>query len=153
MGGIVGRFFSYTILLASLLVWNGASRAEMAIAMGTTGDVYKDGYVWGGGFGADGRKTALEICRGFKAPEVGELPTNATRSQKLCKIVTVFQDKCFAVSQDGTARTAAHGMGWSVAADLKSAEAEALVKCEVMTGRARHEGCRIEYSHCDGAAK
>jgi hypothetical protein len=143
----------FAILLAGGLVWGGACRADMAIAIGTTGNVYKDGFVWGGGFGEDARQTALDVCRGVKAPEVGKLPDNVSRVKRLCKIVTEFKDQCFAIAHDGSTTKPANGFGWTVADDLRSAEAEAIAKCESAVGRARSAACKVEYSRCDGAAE
>ena len=142
----------FAILFSSTLVWSGACHAQMAIAIGTTGNVSKDGFVWGGGFGADAEKTALGVCRGVIAPTEGELPKNVSRVKRLCKIVTSFSDKCFAIAQDGTTRKAGTGFGWSVAMDLRSAEAEAIAKCESAVARGRSSACAVEYSYCEGAA-
>ena len=125
----------------------------MAIAIGTTGNVYKDGFVWGGGIDGDARQTALDVCRGVKAPEVGKLPDNVSRVKRLCKIVAEFKDECFAIAHDGSTTKPANGFGWTLAADLRSAEAEAIAKCENAVGRARSAACKVEYSRCDGAAK
>jgi hypothetical protein len=125
----------------------------MAIAIGTTGNVYKDGFVWGGGFDEGAQQTALDICRGIKVPAVGRLPDNVPRVKKLCKIVTVFSDRCFAIAHDGATTVPATGFGWSVEPDLKSAEAAAIVKCRDATVPSRRKACKIEYSHCDGSAQ
>jgi uncharacterized protein DUF4189 len=137
------------LFVASTFLWAGTCRAEMAVAIGTTGNVSKDGFVWGGGFGSNARQVALDVCRGVAAPEVGELPPNTPRVRRLCKIVTDFSDKCFAIAQDGNTRSSGTGFGWAVEADLKSAEAAALDKCDEVIARGRT--CKIEYSHCDGA--
>jgi len=124
----------------------------MAIAIGSTGDIRRDGFVWGGGFGEEGQQTALNICRGFEAPSAGfEMPSNATKAQRLCKVVAVFRDKCFAIAFDGDARTPATGFGWAVENDLRSAEAVALNKCMAAADSARRNICKVTYSHCDGA--
>jgi hypothetical protein len=141
------------ILFSSALVWTGDSHAEMAIAIGTTGNVNKDGFVWGGGFDEGARQTALDICRGLKVPDVGKLPKNVPKVKKLCKIVVVFSDKCFAIAHDGSTTKPGNGFGWVVEDTLRAAEAGAIAKCEDEVGRARGAACKVEYSHCDGTAK
>jgi hypothetical protein len=45
------------------------------------------------------------------------------------------------------------GVGWSIAADLHTAEKQALSKCEATAGPGRAAACVVDHSSCDGAAK
>jgi hypothetical protein len=145
------RNLIFTVLFAGMILWANACRAEMAIALGMTDNINKDGFVWGGGFGGAARQQAIDICRGIKAPEVGKLPDNVPKAKSLCKIIADFSDSCFAIAQDGNVNKAATGVGWAVTYDLRSAEGQALAKCQAKAEPARRTACKVEYSHCDGS--
>jgi hypothetical protein len=119
-----------------MVLWANTSHADMAIAVGITGNIKQDGFVWGGGFDANRQQTALDGCRGVKALSVGEIPDNVSKAQRLCKIVADFKDQCFAMANDGGPHTPGTGVGWAVEDNLRAAEGQALAKCEAMTGPA-----------------
>jgi hypothetical protein len=83
-------------LLITLFVFsNSPSQADMAFAVGATGNLAKDGFVWGGSFDQDSNtriKEALDICSGAKRPVVGGHPQKTSKTEKLCKIVLVDHD-------------------------------------------------------------
>ena len=62
-----------------------------------------------------------------------------------------FKNQCIAVAMDPADGTP--GVGWAVAADLRTTEAEALAKCEATAGPGRRAACKVDSSGCDGTAK
>jgi hypothetical protein len=111
--------------------------------MGMPADVSKEGLAMGTGYNystKEGAKLrALEECLSFQDAPL------ATRG--LCKIVEVFDRKCFAISLDPKAGTP--GVGWSVAAAKADAERTALERCRQTAGADREAFCVVSLSQCD----
>jgi hypothetical protein len=128
--------------------------AAQALAVGIPPDVHGQGYVYGYAFGDDGEKQALDICRGVNLPPGVVMPNNASQAQKLCAIVGDFNNQCFAIAVDvPNLVPGAHGVGWAIAADSRTAESQALAGCEAMAGPGRRAACAVRKSVCDGSAK
>jgi hypothetical protein len=87
------------------------------------------------------RDKALNACRTTK---------DAAKSAKLCrycKVIEVFSRKCVAVAMDPAPGTPV--IGWAVAEDLRTAEQEALSRCEDTARRGRRAACVVDHSGCD----
>ena len=84
---------------------------------------------------------ALKKCR----------DTTIAGVRPLCEVIQDFKNQCVAVAMDPQAGTP--GVGWSVAPDLHTAEAQALSKCESTAGPGRRAACAVDHSSCDGSAK
>jgi hypothetical protein len=117
--------------------------AEGALAMGLPNDVAKDGFTYGYSYDKastrQAQAEALFQCRKTK--------DSALRS--LCKVIATYHDQCVAVAMDPDTGTS--GVGWSIAVNLPSAEADALAKCKETDGPAHADKCVIDNSQCDGS--
>ena len=91
----------------------------------------------------DARADAIAQCRKSKYPNTG----------KACKLIEIFTDECAAVAFNGDADTPSTAVGWSIAANSRSAKREALEKCDQMRkGKGRE--CHIDgEATCDGSAQ
>jgi hypothetical protein len=120
-----------------------------ALAVALPADVAKSGFSYGySNNNADtshAQAAALNACRTTKDA------ANDANLRSLCKVVLNYTNKCIAVSMDPAAGTP--GVGWAVANDLKSAENQALAKCEDTAGPGRRAACVIDHSACDGNAR
>jgi Domain of unknown function (DUF4189) len=119
--------------------------ADGALAIARPPDVVKQGFAYG--FASDYSDTnhaeveALSKCRA----------TTITGVRPLCTVIQDIKNECVAVAMDPEAGTP--GVGWAVAGDLHSAEAQALSKCQETAGAGRRAACAIDHSACDGTAK
>ena len=116
--------------------------AEGAFAVGSTGNVSKDGIAFGGAYNFPTREIAIqkavEACRGWKS---------APKAASLCQVVATFSKECYATANDPKAGTP--GTGWAVAQDKARAEARALANCKATAGPDRQSACVLELSYCD----
>jgi hypothetical protein len=141
-------------LFVGIILSAGDCSAESKVAMGLTGNVKKDGFLWGAASGEGAEKTALNICRGITKPEDNKMPEVQTSAvHKSCKIVATFNDQCFVVVIDGDQRTPATGVGWAVEADSATAQRKAAAKCEAAVDKGRGVPCKVNGTYCDGSAK
>jgi hypothetical protein len=119
--------------------------ADGALAVALPPDVVKQGFAYGyvtdypDADQADAQ--ALKKCR----------DTTIAGVRPLCTVIQDFKSQCVAVAMDPQAGTP--GVGWSVAPDLHTAEAQALSKCEDTAGPGRRAACAVDHSSCDGSAK
>jgi hypothetical protein len=119
--------------------------ADGALAVGLPPDVVKQGFAYGyvtdypDANQADAQ--ALKKCR----------DTTIAGVRPLCEVIQDFKNQCVAVAMDPQAGTP--GVGWSIAPDLHTAEAQALSKCEDTAGPGRRAACAVDHSSCDGSAK
>jgi uncharacterized protein DUF4189 len=127
--------------------------AEGALAVAVPPDVAKQGFTYDYDVNSDttekAQATALADCRAHALAETKD-PNSKLRAS-LCKVISTFHDQCVAVAMDPLDGTP--GVGWAVAADLRSAEKQALDACEATAGPGRRAACQIDHSKCDGAAK
>ena len=125
------------------------SMAAGALAIGLPPDVAKGGFTYGYSNNNDDANhaelKALDACRTTKDA------ANDANLRSLCKVIQDYTNKCVAVAMDPAAGTP--GVGWSVAPDLRTAEAQALSKCEDTAGPGRRAACVVDHSSCDGSAK
>jgi Domain of unknown function (DUF4189) len=140
------------VLLSAFVFCGGAmlpslGHAAGALAVALPPDVAKGGFSYGYSNGNDDADTAdakaLNACRTTKDAK------NDARLRNLCKVILDYADKCIAVSMDPAAGTP--GVGWAVAADKRTAERNALKKCEETAGPGRAAACVVDHSGCDGA--
>jgi hypothetical protein len=112
------------------------SDAEGAIAIGTTGDMIKDGVAAGTTVNKptkeEARAAALKDCQGF-------LP--AKLAAKQCKVITTFTRQCVASAFDPKAGTP--GAGLAIGPDKEGAEALALALCQASAGKDRLKYCVV----------
>jgi uncharacterized protein DUF4189 len=127
-----------TAMCASL----GPARAEGALAVGSSGNVARDGIALGGAIDkptqAAATAQALETCRKYQG---------APKMAAICKIVATFTRECYATAYDPKAGTP--GVGWAVATDQVTAEERALAACEATAGASRRGFCKGSQSFCD----
>ena len=118
--------------------------AEGAIAVGTTGNVVRDGIAFGQVVDEPkeaAADTAIERCRTFQARAAAER----------CKLVVTFSRQCFAVAYDPEPGTP--GAGWGVAPDQLDAMQKAIAMCEEAAGPARKGYCQVASTGCDTTGK
>ena len=120
-----------------------------ALAVALPADVAKSGFSYGysnnNADAAHAQAAALNACRTTKDA------SNDANLRSLCKVVLNYANQCIAVAMDPAAGTP--GVGWAVANDLKSAERQALGKCEDTAGPGRRAACVVDHSACDGNAR
>jgi hypothetical protein len=126
--------------LAALAAAGGHARADGAVAVGSTGNVVRDGIAFG--MVVDETKeaaaeTAVKRCRTFEARAAAER----------CQVVATFSGECFAVAYDPKPGTP--GAGWGVGPDQLAANRKAIAMCEQAAGPARKGYCQVESGGCD----
>jgi hypothetical protein len=131
---------------ACTVLWTHPSAADGALAVGLPKDVAKQGFAYGysNNYSAkDAGDAAIKQCikSGVSAPQ----------ALQLCKVIETYSNKCVAVAMDPAPGTP--GVGWAIAADLHTAESNALAKCEATAGPGRRAACKIDKWDCDGTAK
>ena len=143
-GRDAARVFVFFALAAAVFrPVSGSAAGALAIALPP--DVVKQGFAYGyvtdypDANQADAQ--ALKKCR----------DTTIAGVRPLCEVIQDFKNQCVAVAMDPQAGTP--GVGWSVAPDSHTAEAQALSKCESTAGPGRRAACAIDHSSCDGSAK
>ncbi|HEX5999023.1 MAG TPA: DUF4189 domain-containing protein [Hyphomicrobiaceae bacterium] len=127
-------------LAAASLSPTSDARADGAIAVGSTGNVVKDGIAFGmvvDKSKEEAETLAVQRCRTFKAPAA------ANR----CKVIATFAGECFAVAYDP--KPATPGAGWGIGSTQDDANAKAIAMCEQTAGSARKGYCRVESGGCD----
>lgn len=118
----------------------GEARGDGAIAVGTTGNVVRDGIAFG--MVIDVRKgeaaeIAVQRCRTH----------NARAAAERCQVVATFSRQCFAVAYDPQPGTP--GAGWGVDPDQLAAAQMAIAMCQRTAGPARKHYCQIASGGCD----
>jgi hypothetical protein len=131
---------SATALAAALATAGAPAWADGALAVGTTGDVVKDGIAFGMVVNESketAAETAVKRCRTFKARAAADR----------CKLIATFAGECFAVAYDPQPGTP--GAGWGIGADQLAANLKAIAMCEETAGPARKGFCQVESGGCD----
>jgi len=149
-------YWIFAGLIVGIILSAGDCSAESKVAMGLTGNVKRDGFLWGASSGESAEKNALNICRGTTKPESSKMPDKDRQTSvvhKSCKIVTTFTDQCFVVVIDGDQRTPATTVGWAVEADSATAQRKAAAKCEATADKGHGVPCKVNGTFCDGSAK
>jgi hypothetical protein len=136
-------------LLFCAITMPHAGHAAGALAVALPPDVAKGGFSYGYSNGHDDADTAdakaLSACRTTKDA------SNDANLRNLCKVILDYANKCIAVSMDPAAGTP--GVGWAIAADKRTAEHQALAKCEATAGPGRAAACVVDHSGCDGSGQ
>jgi hypothetical protein len=135
--------FHFCILTGLLLALSpDIVSAEGAAAVGTTGDVRKDGIAFGHAAGYPTKEAAsqaaLQACRRFEG---------APKAAANCRLVATFSGECSALANDPKPGTP--GTGWAVAVSEKAAQDRALGACQAMAGADRVQYCTVERTKCD----
>jgi hypothetical protein len=136
----VGFLGAAALATAVLLGAAAPAWADGAVAVGSTGDVVKDGIAFGMVVNepkATAADTAVARCRTFKARAAAER----------CKVVATFSGECFAVAYDPQPGTP--GAGWGVGPDQASANRKAITMCEQSAGAGRKGQCQVKSAACD----
>ena len=138
----VGRGLLGAAVLASAIqvVIGDGLMADGALAVGSTGNVVRDGIAFGMVVDESKDKaaqTALTRCRTFRARAAAER----------CKVVATFSRECFAVAYDPQPGTP--GAGWGVGPDQLTANLKAVAMCEDTAGPGRKGFCQVESGGCD----
>lgn len=135
------------LLLAAALFPSHQVRADGAMAVGSTGDISKDGLAIGRSRNDPSpdvaERKALQACRDFKdAPQ---------RTRDRCRIIANYKNECAASALDPKAGTP--GWGYAVARDSDTAGERAIAACKATAGEGREKFCRLDEMVCDGNAK
>jgi uncharacterized protein DUF4189 len=129
-----------TLTAPALLGAAPPSWADGAVAVGSTGDVVKDGIAFGMAVNEAkeaAEETAVQRCRTFQVRAVAER----------CKVVATFTGECYAVAYDPKPGTP--GAGWGIGQNQFLANQKAIAMCEETAGSARKGYCQIERGDCD----
>src|ERR1700676_3750875 len=138
----------FTVLFGCAVLWSNHSIAAGALAVGVPADVAKQGFA----YAFTNNKTSPEEARTAALASCSSpSAVKSSQARALCAVINTFHDQCVAVAEDPAAGTP--GVGWSIANDLRTAEAQALAKCEATAGPGRRAACRVDHSGCDGTAK
>ena len=138
--GVGGPLAATALAVAVLAAAGTQARADGALAVGSTGDVVKDGIAFGMVVNEPKDKaaeTAVKRCRTFKARAAAER----------CKVVATFSGGCFAVAYDPQPGTP--GAGWGIGPDQLTANLNAIAMCEKTAGPGRTGFCQVESGGCD----
>ncbi len=141
----MNKIGSVSIALALVLSLMGPnpSSAAGALAVGTTGNIVRDGIAVNSIVNAPSEKSAgdqvLDACR-------KNTDTNPA-GRAACQIVETFTRKCIAIAYDPKPGTP--GEGWSIEPDKTAAETHAMANCRATAGADRRAFCEIARSVCD----
>jgi hypothetical protein len=129
--------------LALVLLTSKFAYAHGALAVGSTGDVAKDGYSIGINYNSatpeEARQGVLSWCwcRSHGSP----------LTKPKCELLFTFQHQCVSEAQDPKVGTP--GVGWALGSNKEEAEKVALSNCRLTAGKARQQFCKIVNSVCD----
>ncbi|MBO0766211.1 MAG: DUF4189 domain-containing protein [Hyphomicrobiaceae bacterium] len=129
-----------TLAATTLAGYRAPALADGAIAVGTTGNVVRDGIAFGMVVDVpkeQASEAAIQRCRSFEARDAADQ----------CKVVATFSGECFAIAYDPQPGTP--GAGWGVGPDQLAANQKAIAMCEEAAGPARKGYCQIERGGCD----
>jgi Domain of unknown function (DUF4189) len=122
------------LILVAPLTEPSPIAAEGAFAIGSTGDIVKDGIALGLSVNQPTKEAAaaaaLKDCRAYTA---------ARKAAARCKVIDTFKGKCFATAFDPKPLTP--GAGWAIGPDMATAKARALAACQATAGTDRREFC------------
>jgi len=138
--GAAGSFGAAMFATAVLVGGAARSWADGAVAVGSTGNVVRDGIAFGMVVNEPketAAETAVKRCRTFKARAAAER----------CKVVATFSGECFAVAYDPQPGTP--GAGWGIGPDQDAANRKAIGMCEETAGPGRKGFCQVESAGCD----
>lgn len=129
------------MLVACSLAPNAAS-ANGALALGSSGNLAKDGFAFGASVNQSTQQAAsdqaLATCRGY---------AGAPKMAAICKIIMTFSEQCYALVFDPKAGMP--GTGWALGADVKAAVQKATSMCQSTAGASRRNFCELDQAACD----
>lgn len=135
-----------TTVAAIMLMGAGSAASEAALAIGSTGEISRDGIAIGSKINqatsTSAVNLAMEDCRNqpFSPTVTGQ-----------CMLVATFRNECLALAldpQDGTP-----GVGWAIHSERAVAEQRALDYCKATAGSSRRGACRVIVVECDGSSQ
>jgi Domain of unknown function (DUF4189) len=136
------KFGCVIAMVAMAAVASSPAGADGALAVGSTGDVAKDGIAVGTSINyktaSEAEQASLKRCRDYKP---------APKAAAQCRSVGTFRGECYAVSFDPKEGTP--GAGWAIASTKALAEERPIANCQITAGDGRRDFCRIEESKCD----
>jgi hypothetical protein len=135
------------LAVVMLLSSTVSSLAAGALAVGSTGDVARDGLA----YAIIGNRASEDEARTKVLDDCRNAQVHAPRANARCEIIASFHDKCAAVALDP--KNGTPGAGWAVANTLPDAKAQAIVACKATAGRDRRGFCKIDAHSCDGKAE
>ena len=138
----IGSALFALALITPLLAPNPGA-AEGAIAVGSTGNVAKDGIAMGDGFNYSTTQGAIDRALAECRKQGGAAATAIAN----CMIVGTFKGQCDATALDPASGTP--GAGWAIAADQQTAESRAIANCQATAGAGRRQFCKIGHANCD----
>ena len=144
---VLGVFGAALLIGAASLLTAGSAQSNGALAVGTTGDIAKDGLAVGRSRNdptqEQADRKALQACRDFKdAPQ---------RTRDRCRIIMTYKNECAATAMDPKAGTP--GFGYAIASTSKVAGDRAMGACKATAGDGREKFCALDEMVCDGDAK
>jgi hypothetical protein len=136
----------FGVLLGSAALWPNHCAAHGALAVALPANGAQHGFSYGRSVNYPAAKAAeaaaLDKCR---------TSTRNPTIQSLCKLIQAFTDQCVAVAMDPKDGTP--GVGWMIAPDKPTAEAQAMAKCKATAGPGRRNACQTDRETlCDGMA-
>lgn len=141
---------------AHLVAGYAPAFAEGALAVGLPKGNPDNGFVYGYEVNSQTRQgakdTAMAYCQGKEAVE-NAIPENASKPQKACAVIEVFQGRCVAVAMNGSQTRASTGVGWAIANTKDSAKQIAIDNCKSMAGKKMPEECWVQNVACDTMEK
>jgi len=146
MRKIITRLVATSLFSAAMLCPSLAT-AEGALAVGIPADVSKQGSAYGVSY----NQPTTEAAGAVAQQNCRTMQNSGDFARSLCKVINNFRNQCVAVSEDPQAGTP--GYGWAIAADLQTAENQALGACRATAGESRRGYCGVSMFGCDGSAK
>lgn len=141
MNKIVSALFA--LALAAPLMGPSPAAAVGALAVGSTGNVVKDGIAMGDGYNYDTAQGAIDRALAECRKQGGA----AAAARANCMIVGTFVGQCNSTSLDPAPGTP--GAGWAIGEDKATADSRALANCQATAGASRRQFCKVMHSNCD----
>ena len=139
----------FLVFFLGAVLWSGPSAAEGALAIALPPDVAKEGFSYG--YQSNAPNATIAEAKALDACRTTRDAVNDAKLRSLCKVIQHYSNQCVAVAMDPAAGTP--GVGWSIAGDLRTAEKQALSKCQDTAGPGRRDACKLDNSACDGTAR
>jgi Domain of unknown function (DUF4189) len=133
------------LTLATPFIAPSPAAAEGALAVGSTGDVAKDGVE----IGISSNYATVELASAHAMVDCRDNNNTAPKAAQNCKVIRTFTRQCAASAFDP--KTGTPGVGWAVAATQQDAESQAVSNCQATAGASRSQFCVANKSatRCD----
>ncbi|MBR2536834.1 MAG: DUF4189 domain-containing protein [Hyphomicrobium sp.] len=140
------------LTVASHVAGYAPASAEGALAVGLPLGSPDNGFVYGYEVNNKTRQgakdTAMAYCQGKDAVD-NAIPENASKPQKACAVIEVFQGRCVAIAMNGSQTRASTGVGWAIANTKDIAKQFAIDNCKSMAGKNMPDECWVQNVACD----